>query len=154
MTMINEQLPGDRSLPPGRKRRPWLVTFLALVVLILAVMFLVSAWDAASLWVTPLHTLVQISPAYLIGRGIVWGVLGMAGFIGLWRGLRWAPHLVFWWVVAFLVFYWLERILLTQVDAWGVTGWFSAGISILVIFLVWWILFSKPGRAFFGDKRE
>ncbi len=149
-----DKFPELSSQPSGSIKRPWPVTFLALAVLILAVMFLVSAWDAASLWITPLHTLVRVSPAYLVGRGIVWGIVGLIAFIGLWRGLRWAPRLVLWGMAAFVLFYWLERILLVQAEAWGVNGWFSAGMSILVIFLAWWILSIKPSRAFFGEKRE
>jgi hypothetical protein len=154
MVQLFDNNPEDGLRPTGRIKRPWAVTFLALTVLTLAGMFLISAWDAASLWLNPLHALVRISPAYLVGRGLVWGGVGVIAFIGLWRGLRWAPRLVRWGTVAFVLFYWLERLLLVQVDAWGANGWFSAGMSILAIFLVWWILSLKPSRAFFGEKRE
>ncbi len=154
MTQPNPLPSKDRLQPTTRRKRPWPVTFLALAVLIFAVMFLVSAWDAASLWINPLQALLRVSPAYLVARGLAWGIACLVAFWGLWRGLRWAPRLVFWGMVVFIFFYWLERILLVQADAWGVNGWFSAGMSILVIFLVWWIIYSKPGRAFFGVKRE
>ena len=148
------QQAGNSHPRADRARRPWPVTILAFVVLIVAVMFLVSAWDAASLWLTPLQSLLRVSPAYLLGRGLVWGLCGMVASYGLWRGLRWAPRLVLWGAAAYILFYWLERILLVQAEAWGVNGWFSTGMSILVIFLVWWILTSKPSRAFFGEQRE
>ncbi len=138
----------------GRIKRPWPVTFLALTVLILAVMFLISAWDALSLWRSPLHALLRVTPAYLGVRGVLWGVAALIAFIGLWRGLAWAPRLVCWGTAAFVLFYWLERFLLVQAEAWGVNGWFSAGMSILVIFLAWWIVSLKPSRAFFGAKLE
>jgi len=144
----------DGPQRPVRKKRAWPVTFLALAVLILAVMFLISAWDAASLWLSPLQPLLGVSPAYLLGRGVVWGIAGVIAFIGLWRGWRWAPRFVCWGLVVFVLFYWLERILLVRAEAWGVNGWFSAGMSILVIFLAWWMMSLKSSRAFFGENLE
>ncbi len=154
MSDSNMQQAGNSYSRADRTRRPWAVTILAFIVLIVAVMFLVSAWDAASLWSTPLHTIMRISPAYLLGRGVFWGIFGMVASYGLWRGLRWAPRLVFWGAGAYILFYWLERIFLVQAEAWGINGWFSTGMAILGIFLVWRILTSKPSRAFFGEQRE
>lgn len=129
-------------------RRPFSVTLLAIGVLTLALVGLVRAGQAIRLW--SFLTTLEVSAGYLLVTGLLAGLAGLPSVFGLWRGTVWSPRYTIGYVSALLVFYWIDRIWMTQSQTTLVNTPFAIGISLLIALLTTWILLSKPARSFFS----
>jgi hypothetical protein len=90
----------------------------------LAGAFLVRLALSLSLPALPL----TISPAYLALTGAVWGGLGLVVAAGLFLGRRWAAGAAAGVAVAFVIWYWVDRLLLVNTD-YAARTWPSAAIA-------------------------
>jgi hypothetical protein len=129
-------------------RRPYSVTLLAIGVLTLALAGLVRAGQTIRLW-TFLNTL-EVSPGYLLTTGLLTGLAGLLAVWGLWRGTAWSPRYTTGYISTLLVFYWIDRIWMTQSQTTLVNTPFAIGISLLIALLTAWALYSKSGKSFFS----
>ncbi|HNB53638.1 MAG TPA: hypothetical protein PK530_16940, partial [Anaerolineales bacterium] len=100
------------------------------------------------LW-TFLNTL-EVSPGYLLVTGALAGLAGLVAVWGLWRGAVWSPRYAMGYVGALLVFYWIDRLWMTQSQTTLVNTPFAIGISLLIALFTTWILYSKSARSFFS----
>ena len=136
-----------------RPRRPFGVTLLALGVLILAGLNLNRFIEAIRLWGF-LSRLLPVSPLYLAVTGFVWAMAGILIALGLWRGWHWAPRLTRLAVLAYLLYYWLDRLLIENQVGRQSNLPFAAGATLAVLVIVFWLLSLRKVKAFFGETHE
>jgi uncharacterized membrane protein (DUF2068 family) len=131
-----------------RPKRPRGVTLLALGVLIIAVLNLTRLLTAIRIWLF-LEEILPFSGLYLIATGLIWAGSGLPLFWGLWRGLSWAPDFCWIAAIAYLIYYWLDRLLLANHPGRQANLPFAAGASLVVILLIYWILSRPKTKAYF-----
>jgi hypothetical protein len=149
MTVGNQESSiGNLSSP-----RPLSVTLLALGVLSIASLNLLRLMDAVRLWEF-LSKLLPISPLYQALTGLIAGGAGLILVWGLWKGRGWAPRFTRLVSLAYLMYYWLDRLLLSNADSRRSNLPFSIGATLVLLALVFWILSRPKAKAFFGDDYE
>lgn len=126
------------------------VTLLALGVLSIAGLNLLRFQQALELWEFWAE-LLPISPLYLVVTGLLLGLAGLALFWGLWRGLRWAPRFLYLVFAVYLVYYWLDRLLLAHPQSRQTNLPCAAAMTVLGLVIIIWILSRRKARAFFGE---
>lgn len=136
--------------------RPRGVTYLAVIVLIMAGINLIRFIQALRQW-DFLTSLPTIHPLYTALTGLFWSLLLFPLTFGLVRGLRWAPRLTWSVVILYMVYFWLDRLLF--VEPFGFDGSdpalpFLVGATLSGILLVFLILRRKSARKFFGEIHE
>jgi len=144
------------SLPAGKwgrsslrsRRRPVIVTLLSLGVLILATLYLIRL--AASLRSPSLP--FTIPTWYLPLTGAVWGVGGLLLASGLFVGHGWAPTVARWGGLAFLGWYWADRLLLGRSDYSAVTRPAGAVLSLTAVMILLLGLNREGAREYFGEN--
>ncbi|NJN45143.1 MAG: hypothetical protein HC806_10800, partial [Anaerolineae bacterium] len=87
--------------------RPLSVTLLAIGVLTLVVAGWVRLDQAIAL--SDFLITLSVSPIYLGITGLMIGITGLPSVWGLWRGLRWAPRYSITYLIAVIVFFWIDR---------------------------------------------
>ncbi len=92
------------------ERRPALVTWLSLGVLILAVVYWAGFAAGFSLPELPL----AVPAIYLLIRNAAWGTWGLVAALSAFFGKPWAPRLISWGGLAYLAWFWADRLLLTR----------------------------------------
>jgi hypothetical protein len=122
---------------------------LAFGVLIFAGLNLVRFILALQQWGF-LSGLLPISPVYLAASGLIWFLVGLVLFWGLWRGERWAPVFTRWASFAYLVYYWGDRLFLSDQAAIHVNRPFAVGLSLIIVVVILWILSGRKAKRFFG----
>jgi hypothetical protein len=132
------------------KKRPFGVTLLLWMVLIL------SAWGvarfvAAVRWWDVLNEFeAGLSPLYLSITGAGWGVAGGVLFFGIWNSKAWARPAIVVSTLLWLIEYWMERIFFQPPRA-NLSFTLTCSITIIVITL---ILTALPGTTSFFTKSE
>jgi fucose 4-O-acetylase-like acetyltransferase len=134
-----------------KSKRPFSVTLFALAVLSIAVIHLVRFIQAIQQWEF-LASWPGVSPLYLAVTGIVWLGAGLPLAWGLWWGKGWAPVASRIILLAFILYGWLDRILIAnrEVTMSRDASWpFWAGFTLFIAILTY-CLFSRPRtKAFF-----
>lgn len=129
------------------RSRPAAVTWLSLGLLALGVPYLIRM--AGSLTAPDLPLSV---PRWYPGlTGAVWGIAWCAGAASAFFGRRWAPRVILAVGVAFLAWYWFDRMVFVR-SAYALrTMPFSAGLTVLGVLLTVIVLRQPSVRAFFGE---
>lgn len=130
------------------KRRPTLVTWLAVGVLILSAFNWARFLLSLSLPELPL----SVPAWYLPGVGLVWGASGLADAIGLMTRRPWAPKLTRWGGLVYVLWFSADRIWLARSDFAAQTRPFELAASLVVLGCVWWVLQRPASRAYFGER--
>ena len=134
-------------------KRPLFVTILALVVLSIAALHLMRLIQAISLWEF-LSELPDVSPTYLALSGAVWVLLGLGLAWGLWQGLAGAPLAARLLSLAYVLYKWIERLVMSRLDG-GQPDWpFALAVTLVSLLIVFWGLSRPPVKAFFLERRE
>lgn len=149
MIISNQQ----SSITNQKSPRPLSVTLLALWVLSVAGLNLLRLVNAVTLW-DFLSKLLPFSPLYLALTGLIGGGVGLILAWGLWKGRGWAPRFTRLASLAYVVYYWLDRLLLSNTDSRRSNLPFSAGATLVLLVLVFWILSRPRAKAFFGDDYD
>ncbi len=136
-----------------KRNRPWLVTFLALGVLMVAGIYLARLVRAIRLWEFNSQLPLSVSPLYLVVSGLVFSVAALLVFWGLWRGIAWAHRGTALFVLVVGLLYWIERGLLSRAAAARVNDMFVLGATILLIALAFLILSLPATSTFFAKER-
>jgi len=146
--VIRPQRSNDLSPMP----RPFSVTLLAIAVLTIAGLNLLRFVETI-LQREFLSEFPTISLPYLILSGLVWAASGLICAWGLWRRQNWAPHFTLVFALAYSLYYWLERILLSASNSWT-NAPFVIGANILLLLITGWVLTRPKAKAFFGVFHE
>ncbi len=142
-----------------KPRRPFAVTLLALGVLTIAGLNLARFILALLQW-NFLASMPTETPFYLVLTALIWIAAGAPLVWGLWTGKFWAPSRCRSYILAYAVYFWLERLFLfgRPHDSFGPpslaylpgNGLFSALATLLALAFVFWTL-RRPGvRRYFG----
>lgn len=142
------KLASDESRLSTLQSRPSTVTLLALGGLSIGGINLLRFVEAVRQW-RFLETLLGVHPLYLAASGLVWGTVWIVLTGGLWEGRRWAPLATRLAALAYSLYYWTDRLLLS---AGGLrTNWpFSAGLNLLLLMAVFLVFQGRRERAFFA----
>ena len=135
------------------RKRPFLVTLLALLVLSITIIYLVRLINSITLW-NFLAALPGISPLYLALTGLILTLVGALLFFGLWTGNPRAPRETRVLTVAYLSYQWLEWIQSVRVGNEFENWPFAAGMTLFVIIFIFWTLSRSDAKTFFGDMYE
>jgi hypothetical protein len=135
------------------RKRPFLVTLLALLVLSITIIYLVRLINSITLW-NFLAALPGISPLYLALTGLILTLVGALLFFGLWTGNPRAPRATRVLTVAYLGYQWLEWIQSVRVGNEFENWPFAAGMTLFVIIFIFWTLSRSDVKTFFGDMYE
>jgi hypothetical protein len=128
-------------------RRPGSVTLLAFGVLIVASLNLVRGIEALLQWQF-LAGLLVVSPLYLVLSGLTWGSTGLPLVWGLWRGLGWASWGTGVYVLAYALYYWIDR-LWVATSGLGANWPFTSGMTAILLLYVFGVLLRRKSREFF-----
>ncbi len=136
----------------AQNSRPFSVTLLTLGVLTIAIVNVIRFVLTIVQWEF-LNDILPISPVYLVLSGFVWSLTLPPLAWGLWRGYPWAPRLTLLASLAYTLYYWLDRLLLTT--NYGGQNWpFVIVFNIILLSSIYWILSRRKARAFFGEIYE
>jgi len=126
-----------KNRQPGR-------SFLLIVLVLGLLFFSLTGWLRLYLSIQDWQLLVSLGlfpgPLYLALYGAVIGLFGAGAALSLWLRWSWAPRVVWIGALAAAAWYWLDRLLFTQTaSSW--TNWpFSAGITVVCLLFVFFVL--------------
>jgi len=135
------------------RKRPFLVTLLALLVLSITIIYLVRLINSITLW-NFLAALPGISPLYLALTGLIVTLVGALLFWGLWTGNPRAPRATRVLTMAYLSYQWLEWIQSVRIGNEFENWPFAAGMTLFVIIFIFWTLSRSDAKTFFGGMYE
>jgi len=131
-------------------KRPFGVTLLLWMVLILSAWGAMRFFAALRAWDVLYEFDASLSPLYLSITGAGWSAAGSVLLYGFWRGKSWTRPAIVASVLLWLIEYWLERLLFQPPRA---NLPFAIACSILLIVVVW-VLTILPGTISFFTKSE
>jgi len=137
----------------SRPNRPLGVTLFALLVLTLAVLNLLRLVQSIQKW-DLLTSLMPISPAYLVLISLLWVVVGFPLAWGLWSGWRLAYYLSPVALLAYSLYIWADRLLLSgyseRQENWPLVAFLN------IVILAWslWVLTRPKAMVYFGERHE
>ena len=134
-------------------RRPFSVTLLAGLVLIITIVHLVRFVYAIAWW-RFLTVLNGNPPLWILFSGLLGLLIGSALFWGLWTGHSRAPLATRILVPLYLGVQWLEQIIALQRGNQFENWPFMAVISLIVIIFTYWTLTTSPAKIYFGELHE
>jgi hypothetical protein len=113
-----------------------------------------SIAHVAALSVTSGLAEVQLSVPllYLYGKTLVWAGVGLIGTVGLFTGRRWAPGWVRGITLAYVLWYWIDRLLLTASTDARQSWIFPALLMALIAVLIWWSLSRAKIQRYFRSS--
>jgi hypothetical protein len=120
-------------------KRPFLVTLLAVLVLIISCINLIRFIEAIRMW-DFLASLPGVSPLYIALTGLIWALVGFPLAWGLWRGQAQAPKATRILTLVFALYYWLDRLLIAQNVNAGSNWLFAAVATVVMILFIFWTL--------------
>lgn len=135
------------------RRRPASVTILALIVLMIAVLNLVRFLTAIRQFGL-LVKILSISPVYLALTGLVWGVLGVLLFLGLWKGFNWAYRFGRLGIILYVSYFWIDRILVRSSPERWTNLPCLAGITVGFLAGMFWVTSRSGVKTYFGVWNE
>jgi hypothetical protein len=136
-----------------RVRRPVSVTLLAVLVLTIGGINLIRVAQTLLQW-SFLEELLPISPAYFALTGFFWGLLGLVLVWGLWRGETWAPKLLRVSSLIYVIYIWVDRLLVRDPSSRSVNELFSALLMVIVLVIIFLILSRRNAKVYFGEAYE
>ena len=133
---------------PPERRRPAVVTWLAVGVLTCAAFYLARLVLSLALPRLPL----SVPEWYLPLTGAVWGGAALVLGFGLLRGSRRAYRFLFWAVPIYLGWYWADRLLLVRSDFAQRSLPAALVLSAIAVALVYLALTRPSVRTYFGER--
>lgn len=156
MYNTNDQQPSNacvHAIDNPRVKRPFSVTLLTVLVLIIACIYLIRFAETLYLW-NFILSLQTISPLYLAFTGLIWTVIGFPLSWGLWRGHPRAPKVTHLLALAYPLYYWLDRLLVASAAEVDSNWPFASAVTILLIILIFWVFSRSKVKNFFGVMHD
>ena len=135
-------------------KRPLSVTLLALGVLSFTGVNCLRFIEVIRQWPLLSSLPLKTSPIFLGLTGLLWTLVGLPIFWGLWRGRPWGARGIKVLMVVYAAIFWIDRLLLVQVPAGGGNWPFLLIANLVVWFIVLWVLSRKPVKKFFGEMHD
>jgi hypothetical protein len=88
---------------------------------------------------------------YFTLTGALWGGTGLGLSLGLFAGQSWAAKLTRWLSVAYVLWYWLDRLFFVKTEYARGTTVAALGATIIGLGLVYWILLRSQAASFFKE---
>jgi hypothetical protein len=101
-----------------------------------------------------LETILPITPLYLAASGVIWGAAGLLLAWGSWQGKAWASLWVRLASLAYALYDFVDRLLLANPSVSRVNSVFSAGLTLLSLAIIFWILTRRKAKTFFGVMHD
>lgn len=136
-----------------RSKRPFGVTILSSGVLILAIMnalrftTTIKSWDLMRNYSSP------PGPFYLALTGLIWMLIGLLFFCGLWRGYWWSRRFLLPATILYFVYYWFDRWLF-QIPSSHQNWLFNMIIMLIVIIFVIIAQILPVNRTYFAARKK
>lgn len=95
---------------------------------------------------------LTVPSLYLALRNVIWGLVGVPLVWGLWVGRRWAWYAAQVAAALYALYYWLDRLLLTDPSAspLGTGRWpFALGLTVTCLIYTFLVLRLPQSRQFF-----
>ena len=105
-------------------KRPLSVTLLALGVLSFTGVNCLRFIEVIRQWPLLSSLPLKTSPIFLGLTGLLWTLVGLPIFWGLWRGRPWGARGIKVLMVVYAAIFWIDRLLLVQVPAGGELAFF------------------------------
>ena len=140
----------DRQPAIHNRKRPLTVTLLALWVLTITLLnwvrfgYTLSNWDFNA-------SILPISPFYVAGSGLIWGIVGLGVFGALWKGWRGARRLTMVAASAYFIYFLADRLWVARSAP---PTPFALVASSLLFIITYWVVNRRKARAFFGEFYE
>jgi hypothetical protein len=147
-------MPGkDKNIDSHQRgKRPWMITLLSILVLLASLFQLLKCSQALINWTTLESLPLSISPIYLAGTGLLWGLVGLILFWSLWTGRPWARAAGLIISLAFAAFFWIDRLWVAEPDLIRVRWPSDLAYTVAVLASIWLILNHQKSRAYFRKK--
>jgi hypothetical protein len=149
--MVEEVLDLNDSIQD--RKRPFSVTLLAGLVLIITIVHLVRFVYALTLW-SFLTNLPGKPPLYLALTGLIGSLAGAVVSWGLWTGKPRAPLATRLLIVVYLVYQWVEQILSVRAGNEFENWPFWTSMTLIILIFVNWTLSHSGAKAYFGEMHE
>jgi hypothetical protein len=149
--MVEEVLDLNDSIQD--RKRPFSVTLLAGLVLIITIVHLVRFVNALTLW-SFLTNLPGKPPLYLALTGLIGSLAGAVVSWGLWTGKPRAPLATRLLIVVYLVYQWVEQILSVRAGNEFENWPFWTSMTLIILIFVNWTLSHQSAKAYFGEMHE
>jgi hypothetical protein len=90
---------------------------------------------------------------YFLATGAIWGLVGAVIAFGLFSGRRWAPNVLRGGSLAYVIWFWLDQILLIQAE-YAQARFVSSAIATLLVLVFIFLTLQRPGtKSFFREAR-
>ena len=129
--------------------RPFSVTLLIALVLIIAIGNLIKTLQTIQKW-NFLDLLLEISPLYFLITGLLWGIIGLVFAWGLWKRESWFFVWIKWITLFYSLQYWFDRLVLTRSGAGNRNLIFTAIMFIFFLGWIFWINSRRDVKEYFG----
>ena len=145
-------MPQQYSL--SKPKRPWPVTLLVLIVLLVAGIQLMKFTMAIQQWDMIENTLTLVSPLFLTLTGSGWGLISIALGWGLWLGKSWARFGIQIAGVLYVLAIWIDLLWIAAPDLMQTRWPFSLGLSILGLGSLFASVYCPVSKLFFTELRN
>ena len=136
-----------------RSKRPFSVTILSSGVLIHAIMnalrftTTIKSWDLMRNYSSP------PGPFYLALTGLIWMLIGLVLFYGLWRGYWWSRRSLLPVTILYFVYYWFDR-LFFHYSGRHQNWLFTLSFMLIVIIIVIIAQILPASRTYFAAREK
>lgn len=134
-------------------RRPFTVTILIAIVLIIAVMNFIRVLAALLFWETLTNIGMSPGPLYIALTGIFWAIAGMALIWSLWIAHPKTKAVTMGFVLLYVIYSWIDRFLF-QSSIQRENTPFALIASILVVFYTVFTLLLPSNQNYLLRKNE
>jgi len=136
--------------PSGETGRPRVITFLSILILLVSIFHLVKFSQAIIQWGVLATLPLTVSPLYLAGTGLIWGISG--GFLSwsLWSGKPWTRRLGILISLAYTSIFWVDRIFLAEPGALQTRWPINLALTLAGLPAFYLILSFKKSQVYFN----
>ena len=124
------------------------VTILIVTVLIFTSLNVLRVFNILRFWEALVEPLMNTPVVYLITAGSIWTGLGIILTLGLLTRRKWSAKLAKISIVAYIIHYWVDRLLIADPSSIASRWPFAASISIALFLFTYWVLERPKTRVY------
>ncbi len=135
-----------------RRERPWILTGLSLVVLLISLFHLLKLSQVITQWEMLPALPITVSPFYLAADGFVWGISGLILSWSLWTGQAWAAKAGLVLSLLFAGAFWIDLIWISEAEQLQTRWLINLVFTVLGLPAVFLSLNLTNSRVFFSGN--